>query len=1263
MEYKQLKQKMTCRGIQLRPGDMLDEGKFQILTNVRSFTEGVIEPRPGLGIIADVDLGRTDSIHSIKRLNDDVSARYARIIGAGTRLYTDNAAHDTFTEQDNGYSGNPLSIVIHRPDQSPLPWAYVMDSSRSRKLKSDGTDYGMGVAPPNQPATATVAAKNYKVINLFDDTTSWTNGGTAGAPSLMAGKRVNTTITYILYDSGSTGWACVSPAALTAQLQPLMFLVAGGSTETILVDDVFPAISSTTISSIKYDSGSTGLCTIQLTAPSAQLRRDSFVRLAAAENVRVLSVTSGPDGVTSFRCSTASTRSAGNAVDGLASFRAYFSNSHSAADTLQDEAFESSVTTGTGNLSLTGSLDLSIVNSRPVKDEDEIVIHARVDDPQSVTEFRMLLDVDGTTHDFQQNALYFTWGPNDFTASAQGTSPSLTVTQQAIQREQVRQVREEAYRNAQIRQSQRTYEFGDVSSFADVDPYISFPEDLPVEQIGLGDSQWSVLRVKVKDLKRIGTDQARGLKDVAAIRVELICTGTVVLNVDSWWIGGTYGVTGNVNYVYRYRSSATKARSNPSPSMRSPLDLNRGQVVLTPTVSSDAQVDKIDWFRFSDTLDIWTLVGSQANSGTFTDTFADEEITDNPTLETDQYQPFPLNDIPRTGTCDVVGTEVTRVSGDTFNTSWASGSEIKINGVPGTLYNSPTSTSRLSLKENMGTLTGATFELPEATILGQPRTVLWGPYGGGESGVFFFSVDGGSLIWTNPDNPDASSVKNRLEVTNPSEPLINGCIYDGRPYVFSSERMFAIYPNFGGTTDFIAQEVANSRGLFATWGLCVGEGNLIYFVGRDGIYESEGGEARAITDDLFPLFPHGGQLGASVNGYLPPDYSQASKMRLNLCDKFLYFDHLDLNGNPRTWVFDTRLRAWYFDDYTPDASIHYGEEGRGVRGLLIGSATGKLYSQVGASDDGADISCKVRTGALNANDPRLYKNFGDVVLDADTASDNISATIGFDNYNSTLSQTVNTAARSQTIIDINLGQQALNVCLDLAWTSIRAIKLYEWITDYLEEVEVTKLRPTDFEDGGYIGAKWLQGCRIHCNTSLLDKVVRVQGDNGITVADLTVNTGNESVQAFSFDPVITHLMRLVPLDVISWRYYSVEWVYEPEPELAIEYCSQPTTHDLNSWQHLRDGFIAHRATTDITLQVIVDGVPYSYTIPHNSGNYQKSYLIFQPIKGKSFQYKLTSSAGFRLYQKDCEMRVKPWNGDYQNIKPFGEISRLAGARI
>ncbi|MDQ3803275.1 MAG: hypothetical protein M3416_05410 [Acidobacteriota bacterium] len=1178
MAYKALKRKFLLRGLDLsRPVDALEQGYFPILKNVRSRTDGVIEPRPGFSAVNSVAVAA--AIHSVRRLNDDVGPTlstplqaYARILGAGTKLYSDNSAHNAFSEIDTGYSGDPLSMIPHRPEQSPQPWMYVYDSARQRKVRVDGTDHAIGIQTPTTPPSVALAGPAFKTIDDFTGgdavtaPTGWSAGGAAAGALTNPDRLAAVGIAHILYDSGTTGWALVSPDSM-ADIIAGMLVTMSANTETVPVKSVHKAVTSTTIDTISYDSGANGLCTIKLAAPTAELALNSMLRNSTrSENVRVLSVTYGPDGVPSFRCSTSATFAAGDTIAGLDAFRAHFSNNHTDAETLSTKTLQLIISgSGVTYAERTTSVDLSSVSSRPVLPDDEVVIQLQVSDPSKVTSLQIQLDVDRSANDFTKNYYFAEFRASDLTPAVLQTSTLLTAQQRAAQRRAV---------EIAARQGRRSYE--DIGGGLPVfDPPDIVPEDEPeAGQTATGASQWSTLRVKVKDFERAGSDSSRGWKDVVRVRISANVTAGVTLKADSWHVTGTRGLdsSGGVPYLwrYRYRAKETGAPSPWSPPVREGFDARRDGAVLTPAYSADAQADKIDWIRYGGSLTAWHYVGTSANSGTFADDLPDDAVVRLPLVtedtradgrETltgfDSFVPWPVVDSPKSGTCNVKGTEVAWASGDSFSTAWVRGTQIIINGVPHNLYANPASTTKLSLEKSAGSQTGVSFFLPDPIKEGQPLSAVFGPYGNGFSGSFFFGVREGTLYWANGNNPDSCHKSNQLEITGGSETLMNGGVYDGIPYVLSDRRMYQLGRAGDG---FAASEVANSKGLFARWAVCFGP--MIWFLGDDGrVYESQGGQPREISGALGPLLPHDGQAGVAVNGIAPPDLAQTSKLRFAYADGSLFFDFQDTSGSLRTLEYvvgaitdqGATEGAWLYHDYTPDALTHYDEEGRGVNSVLVGGSDGKLYQVGGSSDAGTAVACQVRTPSLDAGDPRARKTWGDALLDFDAASQTFTVQPGFDGHATTLPASSPTnAARGQSVIDHNAGegQLARSASLDITWSSAAAPKLYGWEHSYLAEPEDTFKRATEYGDAGHPGDKRVVAVTIRANTGGAARTVQVQYDGGTVAQTLTVSHNGERSSTFELTPFNAKLLRLLPTDSNSWSLEEPVWHFEKLPEHA-----------------------------------------------------------------------------------------------------------------
>jgi hypothetical protein len=994
----------------------------------------------------------------------------------------------------------------------------------------------------------------------------------------------------------------------------------------------------------------------------------------------------GPDNSYSFRCYAANTHTAGQTVTGKRVFRAYCTNTHAAAATLTSNALRSSVAVGVGTISLPSALDLSLIGSRATTQDDIMHVSIRCDKPNSVVEGRILLDYNLATttslpaldaNAFLQNYFLFSFRPNDLTPAVAGSTSTILAQQVALQRQQI----EDSYR-VWARQSSRTVENfdGSMPTPPQMEDFSNFTPVVDTTQADTGESQWTEFQFKISDLVRVGTDSSRDLKDIAAIRIELTTSATVVLDVDSWWVGGGYGPdnsqAGNLPYFYCYRgrSSLTGATGNPSPPTRNGITAERGQVSLTLTQHSDSQVDKLDIFRFGGTLNEWKLLATIANSATptFTDSVLDDTLVDAAPLDFDNFAAFPQLDVPRSGTCDVVGTTITRLSGDTFNTSWARGSVIVIDGQPHTLYSNPSSSSKAEIEDNGGTLSGVSFYLPGATLLSQPLPAVWGPYGEGSDGIRIFGCGSqtqpGTVFWTKGNNPDSCPEANFLEITSSSEPLQAGCIYDGRLFVFSTERQFSITP---AGDSFVAQPIAHALGLASRWGVCVGE--HIYFIGKDGIYESDGGQSVSITDeDLYPLFPHDGQDGVTINSVPAPDYAAPEKMSLSHHNGMIYFDYQAKGiGGQRTLVYDTRIKSWSADVYVTGVRVHYGDEGVS-NSLLVGNTMGSLAQMLDSAttDEGTTITVNLKTGVQDLGDNRVQKFFGDLAVDTVDSGGptTLTVTSSLDDdaiVDGPTNITIG-AVRAQKIVELasGSGRIARNLAIELQWTS-STLKVYGWQPSFTLKVETRGQSPEDWTDDGYVGAKFIQGLVLNADTLGVAKSLQVQYDGGSVGAAISATHSGEIEKPYSFVPFIAHNLRLAGVDTTPWRCYNKRWIWEPAPELTTSWITQATTHDLQGYMHLRDCYIALQSTAIVTLTINVDGTDYSYSIPSTGGAYLKTYLVLRPAKGKLFSYSLTSSAGFRLYQRDCEIRVKGWGdaGPYRVMQPFGDLSRLNGARI
>ncbi len=1167
--------------------------------------DAVPTPVPG-----EVTGGLPDlNVHTLRDLNDyapESVANLTLVIGAGTNLYTtDTGIGGTATHRDSGYSGHPLTTVQFRPDTSPQSWLYIGDSLKMRKINVAGLNYEVGIAPSNVPPSAEITQLLTKVVDDCQVTTGWAAAGTAGAITAVERPPATTTIVAIQYDNTTTNvgmaWAVLSnPTTNYAFLGEFARFIF--ASEECPVSEVHPPIGSTTILGVQYDAFPSGLCTVTLTDPLPKLERNSGLLFNSTEYVRVLSVTYSADGSTySFRCSN-SGFAAGTVVAGVPAIRFYSTSQKVVTDAVTGKSITSTVTAGTGTLTKTVALDLTKITSTVVATQQDYVhLSVLIDDPTLITSGTLAFDVDATTQDFEHNYYAYTFDSS---------------------------------------------------------------------QISTG--YWTEVRIPISSLVRFGTDLTRTLANVAKIRFTLVTTGSVQLNIDSWSIDGGFQpdvLGGEVNgyiYRFRYRSANTGAKSLPSPPTRYQVRPSRQSVQLFFVPSKDEQVTTIDVERFGGANTGFHYIGSTPSnplaSPSFVDNFNDLTIAANPPLETDTFQPFPTTDLPRSGICTVVGTDLTRVSGDAFNVAWAPGTAILIDGIANTLYSSPTSFANVILTFSGGTHINVPFSIVSPTLLGQPLPAIWGPLGGQEAAYSFGCGDllnPGILYFFRGNDMDAAPETNTVEVTSPSEPLVNGVLFNQQAYVFSSQRLFEIRPSPGGTNLFVPLETPCGIGLLYRWAITTG-GGYIWFLGPDGIYQTGGSNAKNISDaDLYPLFPHDSTAPASVTigafEYFPvnltPDFTPF--LRLNYYDGWLQFDYIDTAGARTTLNYHVATESWWPDRYQDPIQVHYTVEGtnESENKLIAGTSTGRIIElgRPEPSDNGTAVQVAVYTPSFDAGETRAQKLFGDFVLDA-AFGDRLSCTPYANNYQTTLTASVQPPitttvplAESQLIVDLSSGIGALyrNLGLALEWTSALLVRLFEWIPSFITKPEQSILRATDWDTAGRVGLKYVRGVKIWADTFNVSRTAQVQYDTGTVALTLTgIQHNGESLVTYPFPaPFNAEMVRLLPTDIDAWRVWHVEWIFDNYPELKA-LITEWNDGGFAGRKYVR-GLILKADTRNVTLTNIAiqgDGESAAATlatVQHN-GLTSKPYAFSTPFLAHNMRFVPPTGQNISIWDQGTE---------------------------
>lgn len=1212
----------SARGVDLNtPVDQLrDSGYFYYLKNVDTLTDGSIEPRAGLtdrypaayGPIA----GKTPH-HTFLRLNDSSagSSAWTLIHGVGDTLAVErSSAVGTLVALDSGYSSHPLSISVYRPPRAVQPWAYVADSSRMRKLRQDATTpavHLIGLPAPTFEPVAWPSTGAFKAIDLFDPSgggtgyTRWTPAGTGAVIGAVVGKRVNSAqngVTPFETASVTDEIALITPASM-ANIgigMVLNIVEAGPGFENVLVTQVNKGSAVLTVSSVIYDSGTSGLASVVLSAAVREITTNSMLfNSTRNEYVRVRSINSATDGTFSVRISTTTTWAATDSVSTVPSFVCHPSGSAPvAAGNTTAEALNVTATVGTATFTQTIALDLSQLSwsgsPSPSSLDDFMHISMFVDHPELITSIRLMLDIDSLIPDFTQNYYFRDITPSDLTPVAHNS--------QSVLDNRAAQVTNRILDRAN-RLDHRTFLGDNQPDPAVIDPAgISItgsgdgglgPSEPPRTQATSGDSQWSEIIFPLNAMEKIGADDSRGFRNVGKIRIQVICTGTVSISFDSWLVEGGFAPlvepeNGEFGYLYAYRAraSSTGAVSDLSPLCRGESNARRQRVaVQLQQYTAATEADYLDVFRIGGPLPVPCFVGSVANSATpvFFDIFDNTSVFNNQTAggtfdsADPDLQPWPETDVPRSGTATFVSGTTVQSSAQ-FNTSWLPGTIIIVDGIATTIYR-VISTSKLEVNDSLGARTNVAWNINEPVLGGQPFEILWGDFHDHLLAVGS-KKNPGSLYWTKPKNPDSTSRLRRLEITSNSDPLLNGFIFNGRAGIFSSKNLYYLdyNPSDPEGIIFAANVSPNDKGLYARWAMAVGRRGVAWLA-SDGIYIMQGSGAVSLTDKrLRPLFRHGDRPGVDTNGVpapLMPNPVGAEEVYLRL-----FFDHndnlrfiyRDASANMQCLFYDFASEGWRPFTYGKSITDFYTEEGPGVISTIAGSAesTAHVYTVGGSADNGTDagtaIACQFTTYAYDANDPRAQKQFGDTDVDVNPGGASVAVVAKFDNLTVSVTPTASPltgSSRTLTVLDFSSGsgQFARNMALDCSWSNgvNQRPRFYLWEPSYIIHPEDTLLRATDY-DFTESGLGYVRGLWVDANTSGVSRTIDLNYIDHLGTAQTYTIHVNHPVKSRIFYPIsptpfYCSTLRLHPNDASSWKQYSYHLVADPAPPFSTDLTS------------------------------------------------------------------------------------------------------------
>lgn len=924
--------------------DQIPPNKYASGVNVRSTSAGRLKTRPGYTQKFATGSNPVTDVKGYATLGTDDLPRFlAR--DTGDAIYLDTGSLKATLA---GPHGKGITAVPFRPPASSQSWMYIAGLSDYQKFSApDGggnvTVQKVGIAEPQAQCEAATVAP---ALTLFQGVAAnWTQGGTAGAVS-------NSTLI-----SDTTGPVLADPVVATRLsvgvttpfYRPGMVVTFAGA-NSYPVEEVWQACDTTTIAQIRYDSGTTGLCTVVPAVDlSSALGRGSIVGLAV-ENVLVLSVTKGINGTCEFRCSTTVPHSAGQAITGQLAIVVHGSVASSVTATVNSI---STTMTGSGVGTISRNLTAGMFSAYTV--DDYIHICFSHDSPIDLQQITIIFNVSGTTPDYQTAILTYTL--------TGALLPDISTTGFVFE--------------------------------------IHFPISA-VSTIPGALNPCNGIEIQITNAAS-SIVQLGGLWVGGGGEPDIGDTGAPYF-IRARPRSSLTGAKGNPSPEMRYGILAHRQAitvTPPSAAYDSQIDTwdyfaKGGSVTTYGYIGSGPTGTNFTFNVFDDTITANIAAGRGIETENFEpwptiDQSWTTSVTGGSSISITGSYIMWLPALPLTPA------SVSR---------WLPGTLLNITGYPAvTLRSRPVSLGGNSwlfeIEESIGAalLTSGMIGSQEPNVANQILPYIWGPdaygtvFGAGDSfrpGMQYFAL---------PYAPDIAPDTNNLEVSPPDEPLLGGTVKSGVSYGYSTTTWWAYYPNLLGS-GYRQVEQSVGRIPVSPYGICTDK-EFIYFWTRDGICRTQGGGHEIITaDDLYNLFPHEGVPGQnSVRGsitYYAPDYSRSATFRLNVVNGYLFADYQDSGGNYRTLICDLRTMGWYQDIYGANVTAHYALEQQASSittaaalypAMLLAATNGKVYTETdNHNDDATAISGTVRTFEFDGQDMRVFETWGDLYLDTNPIS-------------------------------------------------------------------------------------------------------------------------------------------------------------------------------------------------------------------------------------------------------------------------------------
>lgn len=1271
-------------GIDIRDvPDAIPQGKFSAAQNIRSTGSNSIRTRPGYVPLFYAGSNATTDIRGYSTLLTDSLPRFLARDSAGA-VWLDSGA---LVGNLGGNAGYGASMIPFRPSESPQSWMYVGTEGDYQKFSAPTannvvTQYKVGIAEPQVAVDAAPMTWNFTPFTGV--AANWVAVGTAN--NATDGTQFTDTLGACFQDPVlPTRWY-VQVGSNNAVYSIGQQLNVNGIAN-VLVNDVFPPLggSGLTVQAVIYDAN--GIATVTLNQVSdsespilSGLRRGSILSIAgthvfiSGSACLVLGVITGPNGELAFQTAAAGIV-VGAAVSGLLAIAidgggaSYFSG-----ELVSPKYISSVLGNGTAQLiqEITNPFATKLPGNQNAYPQQDDYVHVRVyfSNPTVLVQLLIMFSLDAF-NDYTQDMVYYAVRPSDLVQVPSGNQTLLPAILQAAENELI----------------------GELPTAGN----IASPS-----QLAAGNNQWSDIQFPISAMTRIGSEQSKTLADCSGVSFLINVNNTVTFSFGGLWVGGGgQPDVGNNGAPYQYQcvplASSTGVRGNPTPVMRYGVSPMRQQVLVKTSAlnaSYDSQIDTWEVNRYGGAVTSYRQIGTVPVGQDFVDDVFDDAATAGNPLAIDNTEPWPSIDVPWRQTTNVVafGPFLT-VTGSPLPATmsrWLPGTIFQVGGQQAyTLRSRPMvsgTTVTFEFEECIGSGPQSSVFVLEPNVARQLLPYLWGP---DAYGTVFGSGDPlrpGVVQWAKQYAPDAVPSSQTQELSPPSEPQMGGEVIAGISLAASSLRWWALYFQAGGTPAYTAVEVPMGKRLASPFGKC-SDGQALYFWATDCIAMTGGqGPAKSLTDDdLYTLFPHGGLSGKNVTRgpvtFYAPDYSRATTFRMAVREGILYALYQDSTGTPRMLVGQIKQNgaiAWSQDSYAAKMTTVYAiEQPKGTLELapalypavVMGANNGAVVKLQDLSNDGANpISGFLYTPEWDGGDLRMNELWGDHYVDVLSPSGMTVTPVN--QGNNVAPPTVIAASNGRQFVPVSLGGGRLLNFLGLTFSWVdnfisqnNASHLYAWQPSLAEQVETITDRAGDWTDCGTPDNKFFQGVKIDADTfNATKQLLIVDADTGATHAlqpEPIVHNGRQTI-AYSFaTPFLAHSVKDVPQDMVPWRRFGIEYIWQPTPEAVYTWTTQWTALGGRGYKHIAR-IEASFNTTQAALLLVqsYDGQsPDVLNLPPSGGNTQKLLLTLTFNKGQLYRFSATSSGRFQIFLEDFIV----WRGEWGRDGAYEPYRLLGGS--